>query len=131
MVEPVAKLLSVGQAMRVGPAETVVERRAGTDERPVVRLGLAHDRTGVEALRGLTLEVERADAPALGEDEVWEEDVVGLEVLAGERSLGRVRRIVPLPSVDALELEDGSLIPMVRDAGMEIGEVVRLDERFW
>jgi 16S rRNA processing protein RimM len=36
-------------------------------------------------------------------------------VVDGDVALGVVVRMVALPSVEALELDDGSLVPMVRD----------------
>jgi 16S rRNA processing protein RimM len=118
VAEPEPRLLAVGTPLRVGAQETEVVRRAGTDERPIVRVGLAGSREDALALRGRELLVPRAVAPALEEDEYWAEDLVGCLVVgaAGERELGRVVRLVALPSLEALELEDGRLVPLVRDA---------------
>jgi ribosomal 30S subunit maturation factor RimM len=37
-------------------------------------------------------------------------------VADGARELGRVRRLVALPSCEALEIDDGFLVPLVADA---------------
>ena len=118
VLEPVARLLAVGLPVAVDGRPARVERRAGTDERPIVRLDVARTREGAEALRGARLEVARADAPPLDEGEFWAEDLEGASVRAGGRILGVVRRLVPLPSCEALELDDGhaTLIPLVGDA---------------
>jgi 16S rRNA processing protein RimM len=97
-----------------------VERRAGTDARPILRLEGVRDRDAAEALRGTELLVARSDAPALDEDEWYAEDLAGCLVVDGDRELGRVRRLVPLPSCEALEVERPGapdlLVPLVRDA---------------
>jgi 16S rRNA processing protein RimM len=91
-------------------------RRAGTDERPILRLEGVADRAAAEALRGEELLVPRTEAPVLGEDEWYAEDLEGCVVVDGARELGRVRRLVALPSCEALEVGDGLLVPLVADA---------------
>jgi 16S rRNA processing protein RimM len=93
-----------------------VERRAGTDERPLIRLA------GVEdpgALRGELLLVE----DELGADEWLASDLVGLEV----PGMGAVTRVIDAPSCTLLELGDGTLIPFISDAiesiDRETGEI--------
>jgi 16S rRNA processing protein RimM len=97
-----------------------VAQRAGTEARPILRLDGVSDRRAAEALRGAALLVDRADAPALGDEEWYAEDLEGCAVVDGARSLGRVRRLVALPSCEALEVErlgaPDLLVPLVRDA---------------
>jgi len=97
-----------------------VERRAGTEERPILRVEGVGDRDAADALRGTDLLVERAQAPALGDEEWYAEDLEGCAVVDGERALGRVRRLLALPSCEALEVERPGepdlLVPLVRDA---------------
>jgi 16S rRNA processing protein RimM len=116
VVEPTPQLLTLGAPLRVGERTTEVVRRAGTDERPIVRVTLAADRTAAERLRGEQLLAPRAGAPPLDDDEYWEDDLVGCTVVAGERRLGTVRRLMAYPSCDVLELDDGTLVPLVHDA---------------
>jgi 16S rRNA processing protein RimM len=125
VVEPAPRLLWVGASIFVGERATEVLRRAGTDERPIVRVGLASDRTEVEALRGEQLRAPREAAPALEEDEYWAEDLVGCAVVAGERTLGTVQRLVAYPSCEVLELDGGELIPLVRDAVRRVDPAAR------
>jgi 16S rRNA processing protein RimM len=87
-------------------------RRAGTDERPLIRLAELDD---PGALRGELLLVE----DELAEDEWLASDLVGCRVsgLTPEREAGHaVTRVVAGPSCSVLELEDGTLIPFVSDA---------------
>jgi len=95
-------------------------RRAGTDERPILRLAGHGEREAAEALRGQDLLVHRAAAPALGDDEWYAEDLQGCRVVDGAVAVGRVRRMLALPSCEALEVErdggDDLLVPLVRDA---------------
>jgi 16S rRNA processing protein RimM len=60
------------------------------------------------------------DDPPLPEGEYWAEDLSGCAVVDGDRVIGSVVRMLPLPSCEVLEVrrEDGGelLVPMVRDA---------------
>jgi 16S rRNA processing protein RimM len=116
VAEPRPQLLRVGVTVVVGGAETSIVSLKGTDDRPVVRLEAAGDRTAVEALRGASLDVPDAEVPALDEDEYWAEQLEGCVVADGEVRLGEVRRLLALPSCEVLELDDGTLVPLVRDA---------------
>jgi 16S rRNA processing protein RimM len=118
---PVATLLREGTVVRLGEDSRTIERRAGTDARPIVRLSGATDRAGAEALRGLALEVDDAAREPLGPDEWWAEDLEGALVVDGERELGVVRRLLALPSCECLEVARAGggpdlLVPLVRDA---------------
>ena len=116
VAQPTPRLLTLGSSLRVGGRETEVVRRAGTDERPILRLDLAADRDTIEALRGQELLAPRGAAPELEVGEFWAADLEGCTVVAGELELGAVERLIALPSCEALELEGGLLVPMVADA---------------
>lgn len=116
------RLLREGSSVWLdGHAMRIVSTR-GLAERPILRLEGVEHRTAAEGLRGRPLAVERSQAPALGEDEWWAQDLEGCEVVDGERRVGAVRRLLELPSCEALEVvQEASeahplLIPMVRDA---------------
>jgi ribosomal 30S subunit maturation factor RimM len=97
-----------------------VERRAGTDKRPLVRLRGVDD---PGALRGelLLVEVE------LGEGEWLASDLVGCSV----PGRGRVTRVLDAPSCSVLELEDGTLVPFISDAIRSVqGGEIHLHEHF-
>jgi 16S rRNA processing protein RimM len=87
-----------------GRAHRIV-RRAGTDERPLIRLADLDDPGGV---RGELLLVE----DQLGEGEWLASDLVGLSV----PGMGKVVQVIDAPSCSVLELDDGTLIPLVSDA---------------
>ena len=102
---------AVGIAVVVAGTERRVERRAGTDAAPLIRLEGIGTREAVRAMTGETLFVadERGE---LGEGEWMADDLVGCEVAGA----GVVSRVIPGVSCDVLELEDGTLVPMVSDA---------------
>jgi 16S rRNA processing protein RimM len=121
----------------VAGASREVVRRAGTDARPILRLGGCEDRGAAEALRGEELRVARVDAPALEPGEYWAEELEGCRVHDGEVVVGVVRRLVALPSCEALEVaRDGDadlLVPLVRDAVRTVDTTARridVDLRF-
>ena len=127
---PLAPLLRAGAQVRVAGRPAEIVRRAGTERHPIVRLEGVDDRAGAEALRGSELSVARSDVPPLAEGEYWAHELEGCAVLAGERLLGVVTRMIELPSCEALEVlpPGGShalLIPMVKDAVSRIA----LEER--
>ena len=119
VVQPTAALLSTGSSVWIGDVARTIDRRAGTDDRVILRLAGCGDRTAAEALRGSELLVARTAAPALAEDEWWAEDLEGCTVRDGERVVGKVTRLLALPSCEVLEVErEGAelLVPLVRDA---------------
>jgi len=83
-----------------------VERRAGTDDRPLVRL------TGVDDPRSLHGELLLVE-DELKEGEWLASDLVGCRVPELDSA---VARILDEPSCSVLELEDGTLIPLISDA---------------
>jgi 16S rRNA processing protein RimM len=119
-VEDAGHPLELGATVTVGASRHVVARRAGTNERPLVRLeGVDH----AGALRDQLLLVEAE----LAEGEWIASDLTGSAV-AGH---GRVVRVLDGPSCSVLELSDGSLVPFVRDAirSVESGRI-EIDEGF-
>ena len=136
VTRPRPALLAAGITVRVGGRDAEVVRRAGTDERPIVRLAGFDGRDAAEALRGADLLVPRVAAPPLGEDEWWASDLVGCRVVDGERELGSVTRLVALPSCEALEVTGAGaefLVPLVRDAVRSVdvgGKLIDVDASF-
>jgi 16S rRNA processing protein RimM len=125
VVDPIPALLGEGTVLRAGDREATVQRRAGTDARPILRLDLAADRAAADALRGTELVVDREAAPALEEGEFWAADLEGCTVADGDRVLGTVTRLLALPSCEVLELDSGRLVPLVHDAVREIDVAAR------
>jgi len=90
-------------------AKVVVSRRVGRG-RHAIRL----DRT-VE--RGAMLTVPRTNLPPLPEGEYYAFEIIGLRVEeVGGRQCGIVKDLLPGPANDNLELDDGTLVPMIEDA---------------
>jgi 16S rRNA processing protein RimM len=133
VTRPRPALLAAGARVMLGDREREVVRRAGTDEHVILRVTGVDDRRAAQALRGTDLLVDRAAAPALEEGEFWAEDLEGLRVMDGGRDLGRVRRMLELPSCEVLELDSELLVPLVRDAVRRVdvaGGVVEVDTAF-
>jgi 16S rRNA processing protein RimM len=120
VTRPRAALLALGGSVHVGAGIREIVRRAGTPERPILRLEGVEDRAGAEALRGEELFVARADAPQLPDGEYWAEDLEGCSVVTPDGDeLGRVQQLRALPSCEVLEVGE-LLVPMVADAVLEI-----------
>jgi 16S rRNA processing protein RimM len=119
-VEGAAHPLATGTSVFVGERRHEVERRAGTDKRPLVRLAGLDD---PGAVRDELLLVEAE----LGEGEWLAADLVGRSVPGH----GRVERVLDGPSCSVLELEDGSLVPFISDAIRAVqGGEIHIDEHF-
>jgi 16S rRNA processing protein RimM len=136
---PLTRLLTLGAAVTVEGRRAEVVRRAGTQQRPIVRLDCVGDRAAAEALRGAPLTVARSDAPALGEGEWWAHELEGCTIVDDRgQTLGTVTRLIGLPSCEVLEVaREGAgqplLVPMVKDAIREIDVAerrIRVDAGF-
>lgn len=132
------RLLALGTTLTVAGRVAKLVRRAGTDEHPIVRLEGIRDRAAAQALLGLDLTVDLAQAPRLDEGEWWASELEGCEVVDGERRVGVVTRLVELPSCEALEVRLGAsdsedappassdlLVPMVREAVRYVDPLAR------
>jgi 16S rRNA processing protein RimM len=108
--------LPEGAELVVAGAGHRIVRRAGTDERPLIRLAGLDD---AGELRGELLLVE----DELGEDEWLAADLLGCRVPGH----GAVTQVIDGVSCSVLELEDGTLVPFVSDAiervDLEAGEI--------
>lgn len=126
VVHPAEELV-VGTEVAVGGLRAAIERRAGTAERPIIRLEGVADRSAAEAIRGEYLLVEAGE---LEEGEYLVDDLVGCDV----PGIGLVRRVLSLPSCDVLEVgDDAVLVPLVSDAVAHIDlerRVIEVDRGF-
>jgi 16S rRNA processing protein RimM len=120
--DPVAAF-ELGARIRVGGAEHEVIRRAGTDDRPLIKLDGVEDPA---ALRGEILLVEGE----LEEDEYLVSDLLDCEV----PGLGRVQRVIDAPSCTLLEVGDeGHLVPLISDAVKQVDlerKIIEVDRDF-
>jgi len=107
-------------SVRVAGEEHRIERLGGTPARRLVRLEGIDTREHAARLSGETLLVAGADEP-LAEGEWLIDDLVGCRV----EGLGEVRRVTGGQSCDVLELEDGTLIPLVSDAVSSVDTATR------
>ena len=127
VTEPTVRLLKEGTPMTLAGRSARITRRAGTEQRPILRLEGIDSREQVQALRGQPLQASLEHAPKLGPDEYWSHELEGCEVLDGERTVGVVTRLLALPSCEVLEVKtsDGRelLVPLVRSAirAVEVG----------
>jgi len=121
--------LCEGADVTVAGRRVRVERRAGTAERPLLRLSRVTDRPGAAALRGERLLVPEPAAP-LAPEEWLVDDLVGARV----EGVGEVRRVLAGSSCDVLEVGEGRvLVPLVSDAIRRIdsaARVIEVDRRF-
>jgi 16S rRNA processing protein RimM len=103
-----ARLLVEGE-----PAEVVTSKRVGGG-----RIAIRLDR---QVARGAELTVPRAELPALGEDEYYVFELVGLEVVEeGGAVLGHVQDVQQYPANDILELDTGLVLPLVEDCVRQV-----------
>jgi 16S rRNA processing protein RimM len=129
VTRPRPRLLAQGTQVIIDGETRKIVRRAGTEQRPILRLDGIDSREAVEALRGSDLTIEDARAPRLAEGEWWAHELEGCEVFDGGVLVGKVARMLELPSCEALEVDraDGAgklLVPMVKAAirSVEPGE---------
>jgi len=120
VTRPLVRALRPGARLRVGELERTIERRAGTDARPIIRLSGVVGREGAQALRGVELSIDRDSLPKLAEGEWWAHELAGLRVTAADGQIGTVREMIELPSCEALLVDtpEGAelIVPLVRDA---------------
>src|SRR5689334_11522744 len=100
VTQPNVQLLEGAETVTIDDREFAITRRAGTPRRLILRLQDHENRAAAEALRGKDMLVSRSEAPELGPDEWWAEELVGCAVHDGAREVGTVRRLVELPSCE-------------------------------
>ena len=121
VTRPRAALLAPGAALRVGDRAREIVRRAGTDDRPIVRLDAASTRARRPRRCAAGTCSCRADAPPLDEDEWWRRGSRGLRG-ARRRARGRRRRadaraaLVRGARGRSATARGDLLVPLVRDA---------------
>jgi 16S rRNA processing protein RimM len=122
-VEEARTDFELGSSVRIGEKEHEIVRRAGTDDRPLIKLEGIQDPA---AVRGELMLVE----DELEEDEYLVADLLGCEV----PGLGRVERVLDAPSCTLLEVgEDGHLVPLIGDAVKRVDlerKIIEVDREF-
>ncbi len=137
VTRPRPRLLAVGTAVVVAGRTHNIVRRAGMDERPILRLAGIEDRTAAETLRGQGLGVALDALPPLATGEWWAHDLEGCAVRDGARDVGTVIGLLDLPSCEVLDVRrlNGTqlLVPMVKDAVRRVdvpGRTIEIDLAF-
>jgi 16S rRNA processing protein RimM len=119
-VDGASHALQPGTTLLLRDRPHTIKRRAGTDDRPLIRL------SGVSEpgpLRGELLLVDEQ----LGNEEWLASDLLHCSVPGH----GRVVHVLDGPSCSVLELEDGTLVPFVSDAIRSVSEdEILIDEEF-
>lgn len=127
---PTLPSLAAGEEVRVRVGDAAARRlvlaaRAGTDERPILTFEGVGTRDEAAALAGgvISVAAERV-APPADPDTFFVSDLVGCEVLLGDRTAGSVTRVHSAPANDVLEVAgpDGRtvLLPFTADAVREV-----------
>jgi 16S rRNA processing protein RimM len=114
-----------GDEVEVAGSRSRVLRSDGTDERPLLRLSGIEHREAAAALRGTEVLIEAS----LGDDEWLAGDLVGCSV----PGFGSVARVLDGPTCALLELDDGTLVPLVGDAVSRVdiqARVIEVDREF-
>jgi 16S rRNA processing protein RimM len=113
----------LGSTIWIGEREHKVIRRAGTDDRPLIRLEGVDDPA---TLRDEILLIE----DELEDGEYLVADLLGCEV----PGLGKVVRVLDAPSCTLLEVgEDGHLVPLIGDAVKAVDlerKIIEVDRDF-
>jgi 16S rRNA processing protein RimM len=129
--------LSSGMDVEVAGEPARLESVKGTGDRPIVRLSLAGDRAGAEALRGRDVAIPAERLPEPAEDEWYHVDLVGCRAVAGGRDLGEVVDVLSYPANDVLVVRRGGaedlLAPFVADVVLDVdvpGRRLVLSEEF-
>jgi 16S rRNA processing protein RimM len=121
-VESATDALASGAEVTIAGVDTVIERRAGTADRPLIRVRGIADRDAAAALAGADVLVAGGD---LEPGEYLAEQLVGCEI----PGLGAVRRVIPAPSCDVLEVGEAALlVPFVSDAIARVDTEARVIE---
>jgi 16S rRNA processing protein RimM len=124
---PAGRPLAEGTEVTIGDRAFTIDRRAGTDAKPIVRVEGVGDRDGAAAMRGQTIGAT-GDAEPPGEDEWLIADLVGCRI----EGIGEVTAVLEGLSCDVLEA-GGQLIPLVTDAVTRVdvdNKVIEVDREF-
>lgn len=128
-VEGVEHPLPPGTEVLIGERSATIDRRAGSDSRPLIRVAGISDRDAAQTVKGQPILVP-GGREELGPDQWYDDDLVGCRV----EGIGDVRAVLHGPSCDVLEVGDaGVLVPLVRDAVLSVdldAGRIEVDHRF-
>ena len=120
--------LAVGTMLETDPQEAgplTIERSRENKGATNVLFSECRDRTGAEAVRGISLVVETDEEEEIEEDAWYSHELVGLEVLDPDGyTLGEVIALEPMPAQDLLVVRepDGIItrVPFVKEIVTEV-----------
>ncbi len=87
-----------------------VRRLNPTSSVIVARVDGIADRNAAETLRGVDLFIMRDALPELHDDEYYQEDLIGFDVLRGGEKIGRSACFQNFGAGDIIELENGDML---------------------
>jgi 16S rRNA processing protein RimM len=126
---PTLPTIAVGEEVEVRPREgeprrLTVAARSGMADQPILAFSGVGSRDEAAVLAGAEIAVPVERVAGLDDpDTFFVRDLIGCEVLLGERALGPVREVISAPANDVLEVatEEGAvLIPFTADAVVEL-----------
>ena len=124
---PESEALTRIRRLWVGGQEFEVERAERVHLGYLVALRGVPDRDRAEALRGKEVQVERAELPPLGADEMYAVDLIGFEVSDPDGTVrGVVEDVEEAGPQDLLRLRGGALVPLalVKEVQAEARRIV-------
>ena len=122
-----SEALSAVRKIHLGGREYEVVRAERVNLGYLVALAGIEDREAADALRGKEVQVDRAELPPPGENEVYAIDLIGYEVVDGQGVLrGAVEDLEEAGAQDLLRLRGGVLVPMglVKEVSPEARRIV-------
>lgn len=87
-------------------------RSAGHDI-AICRVDGINDRNAAETLRGTDLFISRDALPATDADEYYQADLIGFDVVCGDKKIGRVACFQNFGAGDIIELDNGDMVSFI------------------
>ena len=76
----------------------------------IAKIDTVNDRNTAESLRGTELFVSRDDLPKLKENEYYQSDLIGFDVIRGGKKIGIVDGFQNFGAGDIIELDNGEMV---------------------
>ena len=89
----------------------------------IAKIDGINDRNAVETLRGTELFVSRDDLPKLKQNEYYQSDLIGFDVVRGGKKIGTVSGFQNFGAGDIIELDNGEMVSFV-GAGVDMDKKI-------